>query len=65
MYKENYHLIEFIEDNHIIKERIKILKIKMEIKKRYFIKLSLFNKPLDGWCLETYVRIKYLLGEPL
>ena len=64
MYKNN-KLIEFIQDNNIIRERIKILKIKMELRKHYFIKLSLFNKPLDGWCLETYVRIKYLLGEPL
>ena len=39
--------------------------MKLALRKHYFIKLSLFNKPLDGWCLETYVRIKYLLGEPL
>ena len=62
---KNYQLIEFIKDNNVIKERIKILKIKMELKKHYVTKLIFFIKDLDDYSLVTYVRIKYLLGEPL
>lgn len=64
MYKNN-QLTEFIKDNNVIKERIKILKIKMKLKKHYVKELILFNKNFDDCSLETYVRIKYLLGEPL
>lgn len=63
----NKKLIEFIEDHDVIKERLKNLIIKLRFKKTNHIQchLTLFKQGLDSWCALSYVRIKYLLGEPL
>ncbi len=65
MYNKN--LTEFIQDHDVIKERLKNLTIKLRLKKTNHIQcqLTLFKQCLDSWCLLSYVRIKYLLGEPL
>jgi hypothetical protein len=61
------NLIEFIQDNDVIKERLKHLIFKLKISKANHLhsELVFFKQHLEPWCLSSYVRIKYLLGEPL
>ena len=61
------NLTEFIQDHGVIKERLRILIFKLKLKKAKCIQsdLVLLKQHLDPWCLSSYVRIKYLLGEPL
>jgi hypothetical protein len=60
-------LIDFIQDDEVIKNRVKLLKHKLRlcISKKMSTTLYISRQKTISWNLESYVRIKYILGEPL
>ena len=58
-------LTEFVNDHEVIKERVNILLYRYKLKYRYKTKLRFTQTLYDAWSIDSYVRVHYLLGEPL
>lgn len=58
-------LTNFVNDHEVIKERVNLLLYRYKLKYRYNTKLRITQALYDVWSVDSYVRVHYLLGEPL